>query len=167
MTAVGRYEDDPMPALALGVRQLIRSGEHLRNLLARQLRIGPTDLIAIEHLYTDGPLTPRELAARMDLTSGTVTALLDRLEQAGLLARSNNPKDRRSLLISTTAAGEHAVQWVFEQFDTALHQALPTAPGLSTGQLADLLSVLAEALDARAADPAPTDVQTAGHSHRA
>jgi DNA-binding MarR family transcriptional regulator len=167
MTAASRYEDDPMPALALGVRQLIRSGEHLRNLLARQLRLGPTDVIAIGDLYTHGPLTPRELAARMDLTSGTVTALLDRLEQAGLLARSNNPKDRRSLLISTTAAGEHAAQWVFEQFDAALHQGLPAGPGLSTGQLADLLSVLAEALDARAAAPAATDGQTADDSHRA
>lgn len=118
--------------------------------------MGPADLTGLGHLDNQGPLTPRELAARMDITSGTVTPLLDRLEKAGLLSRNNNPADRRSLLISITPAGQDAMRWVDEQFDAALQQALQCLPDLSPGQLAEILTVFAQALDARAAPHAPT-----------
>ncbi|MDQ1717532.1 MAG: hypothetical protein QOE89_1485 [Pseudonocardiales bacterium] len=148
MTGVRERENDSLPALTAGMRQLILRGEHLRHVLARQLRLGASDLSALGHLDSDGPLTPRELATRMDITSGSITALLDRLERDGLLSRANNPSDRRSLIISITPTGRDTVRWVYEQFETAMHGALAAIGDLSRDRLAEILTVLADAMDA-------------------
>lgn len=45
---------------------------------------------------TDGePMTPSRLRERLDLTSGAVTACLDRLERAGHISRTRDSADRR------------------------------------------------------------------------
>jgi DNA-binding MarR family transcriptional regulator len=49
---------------------------------------------------------PRMLTAAMLITSGAMTARLDRLVDAGLVKRAPDPDDRRSVLIRLTAAGE-------------------------------------------------------------
>ncbi|MER7764578.1 MarR family transcriptional regulator [Streptomyces sp. NPDC097619] len=43
----------------------------------------------------DGPMTPGRLRARLDLTSGAMTACLDRLERSGHLHRVRSAEDRR------------------------------------------------------------------------
>jgi DNA-binding MarR family transcriptional regulator len=57
--------------------------DRMRAALARQAGISLTSLDALEHLEADGPLTQRDLGARLSLTSGAVTMLVDRLETAG------------------------------------------------------------------------------------
>jgi DNA-binding MarR family transcriptional regulator len=47
-----------------------------------------------------GPSTPGTLAAGTGLSTGGVTVMLDRLEQAGYVKRAPNPADRRSVLVS-------------------------------------------------------------------
>lgn len=123
---------------------------------AQQLQLGTSDLAVIGHLYQDGPLTPRELGMRMEMTSGTMTALLDRVEKAGFLTRNKNPRDRRSLLITTTPAGQHAMQWVNDHFDTAIREALTAIPDLATDHLDTVLGRLSHALEitTQGADPA-------------
>ena len=49
-------------------------------------------------------LTPTELARHM-MTSGGMTALLDRVERKGFVARSPNPADRRGNLVGLTDDG--------------------------------------------------------------
>lgn len=53
-------------------------------------------------------LSPGALAASMMLSSGGTTARLDRLEKAGLVARSPDPNDRRGILVRLTPQG-HAL----------------------------------------------------------
>lgn len=55
----------------------------------------------MDHLQEAGELTPSQLADRLDLTSGAVTALVDRLERLGWVRREPHPTDRRSLVIRT------------------------------------------------------------------
>ena len=56
-----------------------------------------------------GRLSPGRLAAAMMLSSGGTTARLDRLEQAGLVARSADPDDRRGVLVALTERGAELV----------------------------------------------------------
>ena len=77
--------------------------DRLRTALARALGIGPTDLLALEHLEERGTMSQRSLGDRLLLSSGAVTMLVDRLERAGLVARVPNPSDRRSTLLELTA----------------------------------------------------------------
>ncbi|GIF13049.1 MarR family transcriptional regulator [Actinoplanes teichomyceticus] len=50
-------------------------------------------------------LSPGALAASMMLSTGGTTARLDRLEKAGLVARSPDPGDRRGVLVRLTDKG--------------------------------------------------------------
>lgn len=56
-------------------------------------------------LLANGPLTPRQLAGTLTLTAPTLTLLLDRLQERGLLRRERNPNDGRSQHIVLTAKG--------------------------------------------------------------
>jgi DNA-binding MarR family transcriptional regulator len=47
-----------------------------------------------------------EVAARMHITSGTVTSLLDNLERKGYVARSSDPDDRRRVLVDITPTAQ-------------------------------------------------------------
>lgn len=56
------------------------------------------------------PHTVRGLAERLHVAKSAITRAADRLEQLGLLVREDDPRDRRSVLLSATAAGRAFVQ---------------------------------------------------------
>ncbi len=57
------------------------------------------DFIAVDILRESGPITAGELSKLSGLTTGSVTALVDRLEKAGYVRRENDPNDRRKVII--------------------------------------------------------------------
>jgi DNA-binding MarR family transcriptional regulator len=65
----------------------------------------------ISKLRYQGPpyrLSAGQLADAMGLSSGAMTNRLDRLEQAGLVRRLDDPSDRRGVLVEPTEAGHDA-----------------------------------------------------------
>jgi len=89
--------------LAASLQRFGLERDRLRAAIARTARISETDLDALEHLEADGPLTQRELGARLLLTSGAITMLVDRLERAGWVHRRPHPTDRRATLLELSA----------------------------------------------------------------
>jgi DNA-binding MarR family transcriptional regulator len=79
--------------------------------MARRLRqeagagLSPSQTAALATIERHGPLTPSELAERERVQRPTVTRVLARLEQAGLVDRAPDPADRRSSLVSISAGG--------------------------------------------------------------
>jgi DNA-binding MarR family transcriptional regulator len=69
---------------------------------SRAMGISVPEMIALEHLDASGGLGPSELARRLQMTTGAVTALVDRLEASGHVARAAHPSDRRRIVISRT-----------------------------------------------------------------
>ncbi|MEO0434764.1 MAG: MarR family transcriptional regulator [Cyanobacteria bacterium J06656_5] len=69
--------------------------------ISERLGIHRNDLRAL-NLLEDGPLTPRVIGESIGLTSGSVTALIDRLERAGYVERRPSETDRRSIEIGIT-----------------------------------------------------------------
>jgi DNA-binding MarR family transcriptional regulator len=61
-----------------------------------------TDTRAIDILDRLGPMTAGRLASEARLTSGAVTALVDRLEAAALVRRTRDTADRRRVMIEIT-----------------------------------------------------------------
>jgi DNA-binding MarR family transcriptional regulator len=66
---------------------------------SRAVGISVPEMLALEHLDVDGGLGPSELARRLQMTTGAVTALVDRLEKSGHVARERHPSDRRRVLV--------------------------------------------------------------------
>jgi DNA-binding MarR family transcriptional regulator len=70
-----------------------------RNATARRLGLNGTDSDCLSFLSIKGTATPTEIARYTGLTTGSTTAMLDRLEQAKFIARRPNPNDRRGIII--------------------------------------------------------------------
>ena len=67
--------------------------------LGAALGINQTDMAALEHLITDGPLPPTELAVRLSVTTAGITQVIDRLERAGHVVRERQLEDKRRVLV--------------------------------------------------------------------
>src|SRR5829696_1157794 len=93
---------------------------------ARRLRqeagsdLSPSLTSALATLERHGPLTPSELAARERVQRPTVTRIICRLEEAGLVTRAADPGDRRSALITVTGAGRSLLATVRTRKDAFL-----------------------------------------------
>jgi DNA-binding MarR family transcriptional regulator len=90
-------------------------GIHLtlfRNAVSEWAGLNVTDMECLRLLFFKGVATPSELAKHTGLTSGAATAMLDRLEKAGMIERKPNPDDRRgSLVVPATSGEEKAASW--------------------------------------------------------
>jgi DNA-binding MarR family transcriptional regulator len=68
--------------------------------VADRMGIGQTDFECIDIIAQRGRVTAGELAAASGLTTGAVTGVIDRLEQAGLARRERDADDRRKVYVS-------------------------------------------------------------------
>lgn len=107
------------------------------------LHHGEFDVLAT--LYRSGApyaLNPQKLVEALLLSSGAMTNRLDRLEKAGLLARSPNPEDRRSVIVALTAEGLRTIKLVLNDYLVELNQLLAPLSAADRRQMATLLKRL-------------------------
>ena len=90
---------------------------------------------------TEG-MSMKDLAAATLVTKGTLTGIIDRLEQKGLLRREVPPENRRSFTIVLTDAGEALFQKVFPEHIAYLQQRFEKLTADELHQLHDLLKKL-------------------------
>ena len=94
----------PLPDLASRLRlDISRMARRLRQEAGAEL--SPSQTTALVTIERHGPLTPSELADRERVQRPTVTRVLARLEEAGLVDRAPDPQDRRCSLMSISAEG--------------------------------------------------------------
>jgi DNA-binding MarR family transcriptional regulator len=84
------------------VRALQSAVDALDEAVAAHLRVNRTDLRCLDVLMQAGSATPGQLATALGLTTGSVTAMLDRLAKLGYLTRSADPADRRKVIVQPT-----------------------------------------------------------------
>ncbi len=107
------------------------------------LEAGWHDVLAT--LRRAGPpyrVRPTDLTSALMLTSSGTTKRLDRLEQAGLIAREPDPDDRRGTLIGLTPAGRELIDAVTEAHLANERRLLAALTEAEQRSLADLLRSL-------------------------
>lgn len=72
------------------------------NVAAERLGVNLTDLSCLDIISRRGPLTAGEIARDTGLTTGAVTAVIDRLERAGYARRVRDDDDRRRVMVEAT-----------------------------------------------------------------
>ncbi len=98
-----------------------------------------SDFGVMEALLHKGPLPVNVLGAKVLLTSGSMTAAVDRLERRGLVGRHDDPNDRRARLVRLTADGRKLIRRMFASHAQAMETA---ASVLTVKERATLLSLL-------------------------
>ena len=61
-------------------------------------------------MRTNGPVTPTQIAKWVDRNANSITLILDRMEKNGLIIRTKNVTDRRSLYIEMTEKGAEVLR---------------------------------------------------------
>ncbi|MCU1438750.1 MAG: hypothetical protein JWP66_1837 [Naasia sp.] len=133
---------------AMAISGLIRSVEKYRRRVAHRFGVSVTELRALAQLSEHDELTPRQLADRLDLTTGSVTALLDRLEEADLVRRTRHPSDRRSLQLQLTESGHRLMSASYRIYQQRLLFALRSLPEGSAQTVTAFMRMAAEGYDA-------------------
>jgi DNA-binding MarR family transcriptional regulator len=72
------------------------------HLAAQRLGVNETDLHCLNIIQNSGGVTAGELAAEAGLTTGAVTGVIDRLDEAGFARRRHDPNDRRRVKLEVT-----------------------------------------------------------------
>lgn len=79
------------------------------------LEIGGSDFAALEALLHKGPLPVNEIGKKVLLTSGSITAAVDRLERKGLVQRRAHGTDRRARIVHLTKEGRKLITRAYTQ----------------------------------------------------
>ena len=96
----------------LGAREYGIGSVLFRHVIGEMLGVNATDMECLGVIFFKGVATPSELAQYTGLSSGATTAMLDRLEKGGLIARRPNPKDRRSThIVTVKETAEKVAPW--------------------------------------------------------
>lgn len=134
-------DTSPMAVIGRARRITLRLRPDIEAVFARHgLDAGEFDVISTL-LRSGAPwrLTPTELYQTLMISSGGLTARLNRLEAAGLIRRREAQEDRRSLLVELTEAGRAKAEAAFRE-DMALERRL--LGGLDAAEQAELARLL-------------------------
>src|SRR5512133_329540 len=73
--------------------------------VASELELSPPEIMALRSLDPEQPVPMHELASACHLDSSTITGIVDRLEQRGLVERRPAEHDRRVKMVAVTDEG--------------------------------------------------------------
>jgi len=133
-----------MPSVQLAV--VLRDAITRLNRRVRQTRpvgdLTATQLSALSSLQLSGAMTPRELADAERVRPPTMTKIVARLEERGLVQRTPHPTDGRQVILSVTPAGRD----MLAQFERAREEWLARRLAELTAEERDALWRAAEIL---------------------
>jgi MarR family transcriptional regulator, 2-MHQ and catechol-resistance regulon repressor len=101
-----------------------------------------SDFGVLEALLHKGPSPVSAFGAKILVSSGSVTAAVDRLVRNGLVERVDAAKDRRSRIVHLTAKGSELIEGLFEEHARDMEQAFSLLSGPERDGLARLLRKL-------------------------
>ncbi|MSR36729.1 MAG: MarR family transcriptional regulator [Gemmatimonadetes bacterium] len=107
----------------------------------------------LEALYHLGPLPLGELAAKLLVTGGNITYVMDRLEEQGLVLRERSSQDRRVVRAQLTEAGERLVAKAFPRHALAIADLAAELGPEEQEALRDLLKRLGKGIAGRPESP--------------
>jgi DNA-binding MarR family transcriptional regulator len=133
--------------LLVAVRQLYSAMERFDAAAAARLGVDRTGLRAINAMER-GAVSPGQLARELGLTSGSVTALLDRLERAGHIERALSLKDGRRRDAHLGTATRQQAEAVYGRLGAAIEEAFSADDPQALAKLGSGVVRLAEAFNA-------------------
>jgi DNA-binding MarR family transcriptional regulator len=105
-----------------------------------------TDHKCLDLIHRYGAMPAGRLAELTGLTTGAVTGIIDRLEEAGFVRRANDPRDRRRTIVEPVRNKklERKIEVIFMPLHERMRRLLSS---YSDSQLAFLLDVLTKSIE--------------------
>jgi DNA-binding MarR family transcriptional regulator len=111
---------DLLATLTRAMRETSAQGVLFSQAVAEGLGIASSDLECLDIVVLRGPVTAGTLAQATGLTTGAITAVIDRLEKAGYVRRVRATADRRKVLVEPLPAIEARIMPWFASLAKAM-----------------------------------------------
>lgn len=151
MAGIRSIEDRVIVAL----RRISRAIDLRSRVLLRQYGLTAPQLAALRVVGRFQPMTVGGVARAIHLSHATVTGICDRLERRGLLTRSRDQKDRRSVMVALTSEGERMLELAPPLLQDRFRQELGRLPEWEQTQILANLQRIAAMMDADAIEAVP------------
>ncbi len=133
--------------------ELYRSLRPAREWLEVDLTMSQVKVLFL--LYSEGGASMGQLAGSLGVTLSTVTGIVDRLVEHGMVQREENPHDRRLVVCRLTALGSTNAERLYQAGRTRLAELLEVLAPDDLQRVADGLGVLCQAVHARSRTTSP------------
>ena len=126
-------------------RSLVRHAE--RSIVGLEMCI--SDFGVLEVLLHKGPLPVNTIGPKVELTPGSISVAVDRLEDRGLVTRKPCATDRRVHIVHLTTEGESVIKKAFAHHQREMEHLISDLPIQERATLIALLKKLGKSVDSR------------------
>lgn len=103
-------ESDRIQEVIHLMRRLRQAGERYTKELSKKFSVSAPQVACLLALLDNGPVSPSQIAKLIMVESSTVTGIIDRLEQKGLVTRTRVSPDRRVITVELTDSGRRLAE---------------------------------------------------------
>lgn len=104
-----RMENRSNTAL-IALRRILRVTELSSRTLARMSELTASQLLLLKYVEQHGRALPSSIARAIELKQATITVLINKLEESGIVTRTRDTEDRRRVWIELTDAGRELLK---------------------------------------------------------
>ncbi|WBU37938.1 MarR family winged helix-turn-helix transcriptional regulator [Homoserinibacter sp. YIM 151385] len=149
------YGDDSKTQQGVDVLNALRQYRAAEVAMRRRTRtsmgMGETDILALRYVVAAEKagriVTAKQLASRLEISTPSTTALIDRLERSGHVRREPHPTDRRAVTIVPTASTHDEVRHTLGSMHERMVEVAETLDRRSAQAVIEFLTRMREAVD--------------------
>jgi DNA-binding MarR family transcriptional regulator len=133
----------------------MQAGAYYTKELNKKYNVSAPQVACLLALLEDGPMALSQVARKIMVNSSTLTGIIDRLEQKGLVTRTRTSLDRRVITIELTEEGRKVAGNAPPPVQLKIVEGLKQLSDEEREQIIRALSKLAEMIDSKELGPAP------------
>ena len=147
--------DERCTDVLITLRRIIRAIDMRSRRLMQEAGFTGPQLLVLQALARAEEMSAGDLARKVNLSQGTVTSILDRLEKRALIQRVRSDSDRRRIFVSLTEEGRQRLSIAPTLLQERFIQRFAELKDWEQHQILSSLQRLAEMMDAQDIDAAP------------
>jgi len=145
-------QPDPVREIVYLIRKLMQAGALYTKELNKKYNVSAPQLATLRILLHDGAMPASQIAKRIMVNSSTLTGVIDRLEQKGLVSRARNDRDRRIIRIELTDWGKALAENAPPPIQVKIIKGMRKLEQAEREKIIQSLTKLAEMIDAQELD---------------
>ena len=138
------------PHIRLVLWKAAKAVENIDKASIAQTGLGLSDFTIMEALLHKGPMPINQIGEKVLLTSGSMTAAVNRMEERGLVKRIQDPSDGRCFYVHLTQKGRKTIKTAYAKHENNLEKIAGVLSAAERKELVRLLKkmgLFAESLD--------------------
>ena len=139
----------------VALRRILRVTELNSRNLARQSELTASQLLLLKHVAQHGQALPSTIAKAIELKQATITVLINKLEEDGLVTRNRDTEDRRRVWVRLTDAGRSVLDRSPDLLQSRFEHGFDQLEEWEQSMIIATLERIASLLDAEDVDAAP------------